>query len=629
MKRFPIRACTAVYTSSTCVYLHVLECNVLKTHSCGDLRADHIGKTVTLAGWVHRRRDHGGLVFIDLRDRGGVVQVTFNPELAPEAHKAAGDLRNEWVLQVSGVVQRRPAGTENANLPTGQVEVVAQSAEVLNPSQPTPFSINEDKEVDEMVRLRYRYLDLRRERMQRNLVLRYRVVKFIRDFLDARGFLEIETPILIKSTPEGARDYLVPSRITPGHFYALPQSPQQLKQLLMVAGFEKYFQIARCFRDEDLRADRQPEFTQLDLEMSFVDQDDVLDLMEDLYTKLAAAATPHKKVNKPFARITYDQAMDKYGTDKPDLRFGLELAEVTGLAAKSQFGVFKNAVAHGGIVKGLAAPGCAGYTRKQIEELTEFVKMRGAQGLVTIALEGAGALDDLKLEQVRSVAAKFLTLDEVKELARRTGGKPGDLLLFLAGEAPMVNAALAALRNELGRRLALADPDLLVFARVTDFPLLEWNIAEKRWEPARHPFTSPHPQDVALLDTDPSKVRAYAYDVVCNGWEIGSGSIRIHRPELQVKVFKMMGYTEEQVTERFGHLLEAFTYGAPPHGGFASGIDRVTAILADTTSIREVIAFPKTQSAADLLFGAPSQVSEKQLRELHLAVKVEAEAPKG
>ncbi len=594
---------------------------MFKNVGCGQLDTKDVGREVTLAGWVHRRRDHGGVIFIDLRDRSGLVQVVFNPELAPEAHTVADTVRNEYVMQVVGRVALRPAGTENPRMPTGQVEVVARQAEVLNTSKVPPFYINEDGEVDEALRLRYRYLDLRKSRMQANLILRHRVVKHIRDFLDDRGFLEIETPILIKSTPEGARDFLVPSRIHPGHFYALPQSPQQLKQMLMVAGFEKYFQIARCFRDEDLRADRQLEFTQLDLEMSFVDQDDVLDLLEELLTSLVESLTPHKQVSKPFHRLTYDQALDKYGTDKPDLRFGMELADVSDIAARSQFQVFRSAVGAGGIVKGLAAPGCAGYSRKQLDELTDLVRSRGAKGLVTIGLGGEdGSLESLTMDQVRSVAARYLSLDEVKEMARRMQAVPGDLLLILAGEPPMVNAALAALRNEMGRRLRMTDPDQLVFARITDFPLLEWNIEERRWEPARHPFTSPHPQDVALLDTQPSKVRAYAYDVVCNGWELGSGSIRIHRPELQTKVFQMLGYSPEQIKERFGHMLEAFEYGAPPHGGFACGIDRITAILADEVSIREVIAFPKTQSATDLLFGAPSPVSPAQLQELHIRV---------
>ncbi|MCS7207886.1 MAG: aspartate--tRNA ligase [Dehalococcoidia bacterium] len=594
---------------------------MLKDTQCGSLTLDHVGQRVTLAGWVHRRRDHGGIIFLDLRDRSGIVQVVFNPADAPDAYRTADSVRNEWVVQVVGTVERRPFGTENPAIPTGQVEVRATACRVLNPSRPPPFYINEDTEVDETLRLRYRYLYLRRQRLQRNLELRHRVVKFIRDWLTARGFWEIETPILTKSTPEGARDYLVPSRLYPGHFYALPQSPQQLKQLLMVAGIERYFQIARCFRDEDLRADRQPEFTQLDLEMSFVDEDDILNLMEELFTDLVEQVTPHKRLRKPFPRLTYAEAMATYGSDKPDLRYGLKLADLTPIAAQSQFEVFRKVIQRGGVVKGFAAPGCADYSRRQLEELTDLAKSKGAQGLVTFALGQRGtSLDALSEEQVRSAVARYFTLDQIKTMARQAGAQPGDLLLVVAGEVATTHAVLSALRQEMATRLGLADPDTIVFAFITQFPLFEWNAEESRWESAHHPFTAPREEDLPFLETDPGRVRSKAYDIVCNGYEIASGSIRIHDRQVQERIFRILGYTPEEAQKRFGHLLEAFEYGAPPHGGIAPGIDRIVMILANEPSLREVIAFPKTQSAQDLLLGAPAEVSERQLRELHLAV---------
>ncbi len=594
---------------------------MLKDINCGEVRRKHIGQVVTLAGWVHRRRDHGGLIFIDLRDRDGVVQVTFNPELVQRAHEVAETLRNEWVVQVVGRVAARPPGTENPNLPTGEIEVVASHAEVLNPSNTPPFYINEDVEVDELLRLKYRYLDLRKPRMRDNLILRHRVVKFIRDFLDARGFLEIETPIMIKSTPEGARDYLVPSRLYKGHFYALPQSPQQLKQLLMVAGMERYFQIARCFRDEDLRADRQPEHTQLDLEMSFVEQDDILNLIEELYTALVETITPHWRVPKPFPRLTYAEAMELYGTDKPDLRFGLEMADISDIARRSEFGVFHSVLSQGGVVKGFNAPGCAGYSRRQLEELIDFVRARGAQGLVAVALEGEkGPVDSLTREQVKSVLARYVSLEDVKEIARLLKAEIGDLFLLIAGPPKIANMALSQLRHEMGRRLGLADPNSLAFAFIVDFPLLEWSDEEQRWGPSHHPFTMPMASDIELLETDPGKVKAQCYDLVVNGIELASGSIRVHRRELQERIFAVLGYSKEEVQARFGHLLTAFEYGAPPHGGIAPGIDRLVMVLSGEENIREVIAFPKTQSAVDPLFESPSPVSEAQLKELHLKV---------
>ena len=592
---------------------------MLKEISCGALRREHVGSTVTLAGWAHRRRDHGSLIFIDLRDSKGLVQLVFNPELSPEVHEKAQDVRNEWVLQVRGTVATRPSGTENPGLATGDIEVIVEELRVLNPSKTPPFYINEETEVDESLRLKYRYLDLRKERMRDNLILRHRAVKFIRDFLDARDFLEIETPILIKSTPEGARDYLVPSRIYPGHFYALPQSPQQLKQLLMVAGFERYFQIARCFRDEDSRADRQPEHTQLDLEMSFVEQDDVLNLAEELYTALVENVVPDHRILKPFPRLTYSDSMERFGTDKPDLRFGMEMADVSDIAGRSQFQVFRTVVSQGGIVKGFVAPGCAGYSRRQLEELIEFIKARGAPGLVTVALEGSGGpVEELTEEAVKSVIAHHVAHEDIKEMALRMGAKAGDLLLIVAAPPKIANQALSSLRHHMGQKLDLADPALLAFAFVVDFPLFEWSDGENRLTPTHHPFTMPYEEDIPLLESNPSGVKAHCYDLVCNGTELASGSIRVHKRELQERIFKVLGYSEEEVQALFGHMLEAFEYGAPPHGGIAPGIDRLVMLLRGESSIREVIAFPKTQSAADPLFGAPSPVKESQLRELHL-----------
>lgn len=586
---------------------------MFKANSCGELTAKHIGKRVTLAGWVHRRRDHGGLVFIDLRDRAGLVQVVFNPEVSGEGHEVATRLRHEYVLQVTGEVAKRPQGTENPNLPTGEVEVIAQQAKILNPSKTPPFYINEDIDVDENLRLRYRYLDLRRPRMKENILLRHRVIKFMRDFLDERGFIEIETPILIKSTPEGARDYLVPSRVHPGKFYALPQSPQQLKQLLMVAGFEKYFQIARCFRDEDLRADRQPEFTQLDLEMSFIDEEDILVLMEELFTSLVENVTPTMRVLQPFPRLTYRDTMERYGTDKPDLRYGLEIRDLSDIAAHSEFTVFRSALDAGGVVRGICTPGCAHYSRRQLDELAEFVQACGAKGLITLPIGE---------EVTRSVLDKFLTREQSGEMASRFGAGEGDLLLIIAGETKMVEEALGALRGEMARRLELLDPNLLVFCYILDYPLLEKGEGG-RWEPMHHPFTAPRDEDIPLLDSAPERVYAKHYDLVCNGCELSSGSIRIHDRELQEKIFKLLGYGEAEVEQRFGHLLEAFEYGAPPHGGIAPGIDRVVMLLAGEESIRDVIPFPKNKSAMDVMFDAPSEIPEEQLKELHLRLRLD------
>ena len=584
---------------------------MFKTHTCGELRVEHVDQEVTLAGWVDRLRDLGGVNFIDLRDRFGIVQIVSNPETSPDVHQVLSPVRTEWVIQATGVVRKRPQGMENPDLLTGEIEVELSQVKVLNPAKTPPFLINQEEEVEEQVRLKYRYLDLRRSRMRDNIILRHKVVAFIRRYLDEKDFLEIETPILFKTTPEGARDYIVPSRVHPGQFYALPQSPQQLKQLLMVAGMERYFQIARCFRDEDQRGDRQPEFTQLDIEMSFVEREDVMTLIEDLYSELVAEVTPELKVlQEPWPKLSYQEALDRFGKDNPDIRFGMELKDITEIAAESGFRVFADTVAKGGSVRGLNARGLGEYSRKQIDELTEWVKQYGAGGLAYLALTQEG--------EERSSFAKFLTKEAKEQILSRLDANPGDLLLFIADKPEVVYECLGRLREEFRDRLELVDPNVLGFCWVIDFPLVTWNEDEKRWDPSHHLFTSPMFEDIHLLDEDPSQVRGQQYDLVLNGFEIAGGSIRIHDAELQERIFELIGLDMKVARERFGHMLEAFSYGTPPHGGIAPGIDRFCMLLVGEPNIREVIAFPKNQSARDLMGNAPSSVEPVQLEELHI-----------
>ncbi len=585
-----------------------------KTHTCGELRSSHAGVQVTLAGWVNRRRVFGGINFVDLRDRFGMVQVVSDPAKFPASHQALEEVRPEWVIQVEGTVRLRPEGLANPNMPTGKVEVLATKVTVLNQAKTTPIMISKEEDENEEIRLRYRYLDLRRERMRENLVLRHKVVKFIRDYLDSKGFLEIETPILFKTTPEGARDYLVPSRIYPGEFYALPQSPQQLKQLLMVAGMERYFQIARCFRDEDQRGDRQPEFTQLDLEMSFVEREDIMQLAEDLFTRLVTELVPNKRLlASPWPRIPYHEAMRRFGKDNPDLRFGMELQDVTGLAAKSGFQVFEGTLAAGGQVRGIKAASLGDYSRKQLDELAELAKKYGAKGLAYVAI-GAGG-------EQRSSFSKFVQPETLQAILKAMQAEAGDLLLFVADKPAVVFEVLGRLRVLLAERMGIIDKDVLAFCWITDFPFVVWNEEEQRWDPSHHLFTSPMPEDIPLLDSDPGKARGQQYDLVLNNYEVGGGSIRIHDRSLQEKVFKLIGLDPEVARERFGHMLEAFEYGTPPHGGIAPGIDRICMILAGEPNIREVIAFPKSQTARDLMAGAPSPAEAGQLKELHLKIE--------
>ena len=586
-----------------------------KTHTCGELRASHAGQTVTLAGWVHRRRDHGGLTFVDLRDRFGLVQIVTDPEKAPGAHEAFSPVRSEWVLQVTGTVRKRPEGMANPDLATGEIEVAISDVKILNQAKTPPFAINKEEEVDEDTRLKYRYLDLRHDRLQKNLAIRYKMIKFIRDYLDKQGFLEIETPILFTTTPEGARDYLVPSRVHPGQFYALPQSPQQLKQLLMVAGIDRYFQIARCFRDEDLRADRQPEFTQLDIEMSFVEREDVMELMEAMYIAMVKELLPEKQIMfTPFPRLTYKEAMERFGKDNPDMRFGMELQDFTDWSKGCGFKVFEEAVAAGGHVRGINAKGLGHYSRKEIDGLTEFAKQFGAKGLAYFAMTPEG--------EERSSFSKFLSPESLTSLKQSLKAGKGDLLLFVADKPEVVFTSLGRLRVHLAETLGLLDPNLFAFCWVIDFPFAFWNEEEKRWDPSQHPFTSPVLEDIDLIEKDPGKMRGTQYDMVLNNLEVCGGSIRIHDRALQSRIFKLIGLSEEVARERFGHMLEAFEYGAPPHGGIASGLDRLAMIFAGEENIREVIAFPKNQAARDVMADAPSPADEQQLKDLHIRVEL-------
>jgi aspartyl-tRNA synthetase len=597
---------------------------MIRDKGCGEIRESEVGKKMTLCGWIFKRRDHGGLIFVDLRDRSGILQVVFNPDVSPNAHELAHELRSEYVISVTGELRKRPDGTENPNLPTGMVEMYADKLEVLNKSAPLPVNIEDAGEASETLRLKHRYLDLRRPEMQRNLIIRHKVTKVIRDYLDEKEFLEIETPVLTKSTPEGARDYLVPSRLNPGCFYALPQSPQLFKQILMVSGFEKYFQIVKCFRDEDLRADRQPEFTQVDLEMSFADREDVMGIIEGMMKRLFKGVLDIE-IDTPFERLGFHESMERFGTDKPDLRFGLELKDMADLSEKGSFKVFLDTLQSGGRIKAIKGKGMAALSRKEIDLLTEDALSFGARGLAWIKVKNG----------FESPIAKFFPDEVLREMSRRLEAEEGDLMLFVADEGKVVYDVLSRMRIELGKRLNLIGEGYK-FVWITDFPLLEWNGEESRFEAMHHPFTSPMDEDMEKmlsLDTsDPqlftvhrslfTSLRAKAYDIVLNGYEIGGGSIRIHRRDLQRKMFEILGISEEEGRIKFGFLLEALEYGAPPHGGIALGLDRLVMIMVGATSIRDVIAFPKTQKAACLMSGTPSQVDLKQLKELHIKTEL-------
>ena len=591
-----------------------------RNSNCGLLDVVNAGERVVLCGWVSKRRDHGGLIFVDLRDRSGIVQIVVDPEAAgPVNFKTAEDIRNEYVIKVMGDVRTRDEAAINPNLASGKIEVLAREIEVLNKAKTPPFYIQDGSDTDENIRLKYRYLDLRRPEMQKNLILRHKVTKLMRDYLDKRDFLEIETPMLCKSTPEGARDYLVPSRVNPGKFYALPQSPQIFKQILMVSGMERYFQIARCFRDEDLRADRQPEFTQLDMEMSFMSVDEILELMEGLI-KFVFDGALGTDIKIPFRRMTWDEAMDRYGSDKPDLRFGMELVNMYDAVKDADFTVFRSVIENGGQVKAINVKGYANIPRREADNLKDFVSIYGAKGLAYIQYQADG--------NVKSPIAKFFTKEQMDNILATAKAEPGDLLFFVADKPSVVAAALGALRIEMAKRLNLIDPDALEFLWVVDFPMFEYDEEEKRYVAMHHPFTSPRDEDLPLLATDPGKVYAKAYDMVLNGTEIGGGSIRIHRRDVQKAIFTAIGLTDEEAQEKFGFMMNAFEYGAPPHGGLAFGLDRLIMIMAKRDSIRDVIAFPKTQSASCLMTQAPNDVDDKQLRELHIKTSLLAKKDK-
>jgi aspartyl-tRNA synthetase len=594
----------------------------MRSHSCGELTDKHIGDKVVLVGWTNKWRDHGGVVFIDLRDRSGLVQIVFSPEIDTEIHKAAHKIRNEFVIQVEGDVRERPEGTINESLPTGRVEVVVKKLTVLNECKPLPFMVDDETDASETLRYRHRYLDLRRPVIQQNFIVRHKTTRAFREYLDSKDFLDIETPVLTKSTPEGARDYLVPSRTNPGHFFALPQSPQIFKQILMVSGLERYYQIVKCFRDEDLRADRQPEFTQVDLEMSFVKREDVMSLIEDMMKKIFADAIG-VEISDTFQHLTYHEAMERYGSDKPDLRFELELKNVSDIVKNSSFKVFLDTVEKGGIVKGLNAKGLAGYSRKDLDDLTKDVQGFGAKGMAWMKVK----------EKVESPIAKFFSEETLKDLVERFEAEEGDLLLFIADKEGVANDCLAKLRNEMGKRLDLVKDGVYKFVWITDFPLFEWNEDEKRYEAMHHPFTAPMEEDTETFlsvslselrtpDSKLSTLRAQAYDIVLNGYEIGGGSIRIHKKDVQDRMFQLLNIGAEEAEAKFGFLLEALEYGAPPHGGIALGLDRLVMIMAGASSIRDVIAFPKTQKAACPLSNAPSDVDGKQLQELSIKLDI-------
>ena len=584
---------------------------IKRTHKCAELGLENVGQKVIVMGWAHKRRDLGGVIFVDLRDRTGMLQVVFNGMNGSEMFEKAESIRSEYVLAVVGEVVKRSPETINSKMKTGEIEVMGNELRILSKSDTPPVQIEEDSDVNETVRLKYRYLDLRRPDMQSNLILRHRVAKIARDYYDSNGFIEIETPMLIKSSPEGARDYLVPSRVHPGKFYALPQSPQLFKQLLMVAGYDRYMQITKCFRDEDLRADRQPEFTQIDLEMSFVNVDDVLTINEG-FMKKAFKEAMGLEIETPFLRLSYKEAMERFGSDKPDIRFGFELVNVSDLVADSGFKVFADTVRNGGSVRAINANGCgAKFSRREIDSLVEYVKIYKAKGMAWIVVEE---------NELKSAITKFFTEDEVKALLDRTQAKPGDLICFIADKDEVVFDSLGALRLELARRLNLLNKSEFKFLWVTEFPLLEYDGEEKRWVAKHHPFTSPMDEDMEYLESDPGKVRAKAYDIVLNGTELGGGSIRIHMQDLQSKMFKLLGFSEEESWAKFGYLLEAFRFGVPPHGGMAYGLDRMIMLMAGKNSIRDVIAFPKVQNASDPMTNAPDVVDLKQLKELHIKI---------